>query len=302
MGPDSNLKVSVIGLGVMGYALAQAFAKKDLKPTVWNRCAQKALGLEPLGAVVVPSASECIKASRLIVVCLVNEAAFHNILSGVEPAICKGRIIVNATTGAPSQIKKSAELAMKLGFSTYIHGAIMTFPAYIGYPESKLWFSGSRAAYEEIEPTLRVLGSPSLVGEEITTAGFQDIVCVNMLYGFAGGFLQSLALYKTKSGWKPGDTEIFARDVLLPMFMRDGSAFLDLARQVDAGDYVSKGNGAKLGQQLFALDNIIKTNTEHGIASDFILPMRKLLMERTEAGGVDEELSAIVEVLSDPAR
>ena len=86
------------------------------------------------------------------------------------------------------------------------------------------------------------------------------------------------------------------------MFMRDGSAFLDLARQVDTGDYVSKGNGAKLGQQLFALDNIIKTNTEHGIALDFILPMRKLLMKRTEAGGVDEELSAIVEVLSDPAR
>jgi len=42
-------KVTVIGLGLMGFALAEAFLKKPLAVTVWNRSAARSERLKAQG-------------------------------------------------------------------------------------------------------------------------------------------------------------------------------------------------------------------------------------------------------------
>ncbi|CAI8817279.1 hypothetical protein EMIT07CA2_210054 [Brevibacillus sp. IT-7CA2] len=50
--------VSVIGLGNMGVALADAFLKGGHPTTVWNRSADRAKGLVEKGAVLAGSVAE----------------------------------------------------------------------------------------------------------------------------------------------------------------------------------------------------------------------------------------------------
>jgi 3-hydroxyisobutyrate dehydrogenase-like beta-hydroxyacid dehydrogenase len=51
-------KVTVIGLGLMGSALAEAFLKKPLAVTVWNRSAARSERLKAQGAQVAPTVEE----------------------------------------------------------------------------------------------------------------------------------------------------------------------------------------------------------------------------------------------------
>jgi 3-hydroxyisobutyrate dehydrogenase-like beta-hydroxyacid dehydrogenase len=59
--------VSVIGLGAMGSALAEAFLKSGLSVTVWNRTQAKAEALVAKGAVAAASVREAVEASKLVV-------------------------------------------------------------------------------------------------------------------------------------------------------------------------------------------------------------------------------------------
>ena len=67
--------ISVIGLGAMGSALAQALVKAGHSVTVWNRSRAKIAPLEALGAKGAESVSEAVKASPLVVVSIGNYAA-----------------------------------------------------------------------------------------------------------------------------------------------------------------------------------------------------------------------------------
>ena len=59
--------VSVIGLGVMGSALARALMASGRSLTVWNRSADKAEALVGEGAIAAGSAKEAIEASPITI-------------------------------------------------------------------------------------------------------------------------------------------------------------------------------------------------------------------------------------------
>ena len=54
----TDTSVTVIGLGLMGQALARVFLKAGHPTTVWNRTAAKAEPLAKLGAKIVKSAAD----------------------------------------------------------------------------------------------------------------------------------------------------------------------------------------------------------------------------------------------------
>jgi 3-hydroxyisobutyrate dehydrogenase-like beta-hydroxyacid dehydrogenase len=67
--PTVDRTVSVLGLGLMGSALARALLANGLEVTVWNRSPEKAAEFEGL-APVANSVLEACAASSVIVVCL----------------------------------------------------------------------------------------------------------------------------------------------------------------------------------------------------------------------------------------
>jgi 3-hydroxyisobutyrate dehydrogenase-like beta-hydroxyacid dehydrogenase len=71
--PDSaGAGVTVIGLGLMGQALAGAFLAHGHPTTVWNRSAAKAEELVAHGAPLAASVRDAVAASPLVIICGVS--------------------------------------------------------------------------------------------------------------------------------------------------------------------------------------------------------------------------------------
>lgn len=75
-------RISVIGLGLMGSALATTLLEDHYKVTVWNRTASKAEPLVEAGATLAVSVNEAIDGSEIVIVCLSDYDATNQIFSG----------------------------------------------------------------------------------------------------------------------------------------------------------------------------------------------------------------------------
>jgi len=88
-------KITLIGLGAMGQALAQAQLEAGYEVTVWNRSAAKADTLVENGARLADTLADAIAASEAVLICLSDYASSYAILDqpGVAELI-EGRIII----------------------------------------------------------------------------------------------------------------------------------------------------------------------------------------------------------------
>jgi 3-hydroxyisobutyrate dehydrogenase-like beta-hydroxyacid dehydrogenase len=118
--------VSVIGLGAMGSALAEAFLKNGLSVTVWNRSPAKADALVAKGAVAAASVKDAVEASKLVVACLLVYDAVYEAFEPAKDALA-GRTLVNLTNGTPAQAREMAQWAGSRG-ADYLDGGIMAVP------------------------------------------------------------------------------------------------------------------------------------------------------------------------------
>ncbi|KAB8217750.1 hypothetical protein BDV33DRAFT_193332 [Aspergillus novoparasiticus] len=292
--------VSVVGLGLMGSALARAFLTKGHKVAVWNRSAAKAVPMAADGASVTSTAAECIVASPLVITCITNSDAFRDTMESLPPSIGSDRILVDFTTGCPSQVNQSAEIATNLGFKAYIHGAVMAFPAQVGREESLLYYSGNRNAFINVELTLSALGTPVYLDDDPISAALQEVIMVSSMYSWWAGFLQSIALLRTTKQFNMGQGSVsdFFEETLAPLYAHSVEIFRTMCTEIDSGKYKTKGDGARLALHLASLRNYSKTFRDQGVSDEIMQPIVELVEQRIAQGGGDEELSALVEVLS----
>ncbi|KIX98632.1 uncharacterized protein Z520_05933 [Fonsecaea multimorphosa CBS 102226] len=294
--------VSVLGLGDMGAALARVLVENGWKTTVWNRTPAKAQPLVTAGATAAPSANECVRGSELVIACLASPKALYEVLESVRQESAFGRIFVDYTSGTPSEIEQSLHLTLSLSFSAYIRGAIITTPAFVGFPESVFYYSGDERTYRSIESDLVVLGTPIYLGANVNASTLQEVMMGGCFYGLSTGFLHTMATLKASKLYTPGAAQRLMAELIVPLLTQEmPRVFSDLARQIDEKDYVSKGAGVRLDQLIKAVEGMIRTSTELGLSSIVLGPMQKLLEVRLAQGGAAEEMSSLVEVIADPA-
>lgn len=192
----SQIAVSVIGLGNMGSALADAFLNAGYSTTVWNRTPEKADNLVTKGANLALSVNEAVQASPLIIACLLNYEALYKTVNEVGEVVT-GKVWVNLNTGTPQDAKK-AEIILKGLGAEYLDGAIMDIPQSIGNPETLIFYSGSEAAFKYHRSTLLSLGGKSVfLGPEIGLSKLYELSVGSILVPTLIGFLQGAALLKT---------------------------------------------------------------------------------------------------------
>lgn len=73
--------VTVVGLGSMGRALAEAFLRAGNPTTVWNRTPARAAPLVARGARQAPTVEAAVAASPLVVTCLTGYAETREALA-----------------------------------------------------------------------------------------------------------------------------------------------------------------------------------------------------------------------------
>jgi 3-hydroxyisobutyrate dehydrogenase-like beta-hydroxyacid dehydrogenase len=190
-----NSRVSVIGIGRMGAALAGAFLRQGHFVTIWNRTRSKCGPLEALGATVAPSVSAAVAASEVIVVNVLDYGASDLLIRKPEVAAAlRGKLLVELSSSSPKQARARLAWAREAGID-FLDGAIMATPDFIGQEGCTILYAGASALFERHKPCLLALGSnPQHVSDDVGHASALDSALLMGMWGELFGVLQGAAI------------------------------------------------------------------------------------------------------------
>lgn len=187
--------IAVVGTGRMGSALARALLAEGHRTTVWNRTRDKAEPLAALGAVIASSVLDAVSAAEIIIVNVSDYAATADILrdAAVASAI-RGKLIVELTSGTPHGAREVADWCARHGAS-YLDGAIMATPDFIGTDAGTILISGQSQAFQENDTVFRALGgNVQHVGQDPGRANALDSALLALMWGALFGALNAIAV------------------------------------------------------------------------------------------------------------
>lgn len=292
--PEENREpVSVIGLGMMGSALAGAYLRAGHRTTVWNRSAGKADALVAQGASRAGTIADAVAASDVLVACVVDYRSLHEILDPVRESLA-GKVIVNLTSGVPADARGAAQWARSVG-AQYLDGYLMTVPPAVGLPQTLLFYGGAKEVFDAHESTLRVLGGNSVfLGADPGTASLYDLALLGILWSSLAGALHGFAMLASEGIPAAALTpfaESWITQVVLP-------SIKGAAQQVDAGRYAT--TVSTVGLNAAGLATMVAASRGQGIRPDVMIPIRDILQERAASGHGDEALASMIEVIRTP--
>ena len=292
MSANTGDRVTVLGLGPMGRALAGAFLRAGLRTTIWNRTPGKDGELVARGAHSAGSAQQAVTGSELVVVCVVNYDASDSILRREEvTAALEGRTVVNLTADTPDRARDTALWSAGRGID-YLDGAIMTPTTTIGTPAAAFIHSGPEELFQRHRPVLELLGGThTYVGEEIGRAAAHDIALLDLFWTAMAGYAHALAVARAE-GITAEQLAPFAAgigEILPPIFSQS-------ARQVDSGAYSGEDN--PLVSAASSMAHIVHTAEAHGIDAGIMRAAEGLARRVIGQGRGKDGFMRIVDLLA----
>ncbi|MFF5366400.1 NAD(P)-dependent oxidoreductase [Streptomyces sp. NPDC013187] len=271
MDDEATTPVTVIGLGLMGQALAGAFLKAGHPTTVWNRTAAKADRLVAEGARAATTVGDAIAAGSLTVVCVTDYRAFHELLDSGDVTL-EGTTLVNLTSGDSGQAREAARWAEQRG-ARYLDGAVMAIPSTIGTAEAVILQSGARADFDAHASALGALGTVTHLGADHGLASLYDVSGLAMMWSVLNAWLQGTALLRT-AGVEAAAYAPFAQQIAAGV----ATWLPGYAEQIDRGSFPA---------EVSALETDVRAMAH--------------LIDESEAVGVNAELPKLIKAMADRA-
>ncbi|MCW2790869.1 MAG: 6-phosphogluconate dehydrogenase [Aeromicrobium sp.] len=223
--------VSIIGLGRMGVAMAEALRADGHTVTGWNRSPKSS---EELGFPVVATVAEAVAASELTVVVVLDTDGVVDLL-GADDVDLTGRTIANLTTSDAKDAHTVSNLVTGKG-GTYLDGIIAAYPEGIGEDDTALIYGGPESVWDEHAKTLLVLGGRSwFAGEDVGAPADLDLAVTMGFYHTALSAFFDAAIYLKGRGIGIREVARATQDLLLVLAETTETA----VRQVEAGDFSS---------------------------------------------------------------
>lgn len=282
---NSDVRVSVLGLGAMGSALASALVRGGYATTVWNRSPGKADELVAQGARAVAGAGDAVRAGQVVIVCLLDHASVREVLDPLAGELA-GRTVVNVTTTSPDQSRELAEWAAGAGIA-YLDGGIMAVPHMIGRPGASVLYSGSGEVFDQYKPLLDLFGDSAYFGEDAGLASLYDLALLAGMYVMFAGFLHGAAMV-APAGVTASDFATRAAPWLTAMT----GAFAGFAQVVDGGDYTVAGQQSL---HFSDLGDLLAATSAQGISTEVVDMVQRLIRRQVDAGHGEEGFARIIE-------
>ncbi len=282
--------VTVIGLGAMGSALANALLAKELKVTVWNRNKAKAASLAHKGAMVAENVKAAIEASSLVVICVSDYKAAANIFSEVGKESLHGRTLVQLSTGTPKEARDFDAWARQQG-ANCLNGDILAWPRQIGTADATITFSGNSEIFKLFETELSALaGVISYLGEEPGASAVLFSAVLAYLAGNWIGFCHG-ALICEKEGMRP---DAFGELIynISPILATESKHMGQVIQHNKFTDPESTINTTGLDLHL-----LVQQSKEAGISDELPKFAAGIFQRAIDAGYGAEEHAAIIKVM-----
>jgi 3-hydroxyisobutyrate dehydrogenase-like beta-hydroxyacid dehydrogenase len=169
-------RVSILGLGLMGSALAEALLNAGHEVTVWNRTAGKADPLTSKGARAATSVAEALSTAEVTIICVSDHAATMEILGSVPAgAPADRRLLVQLSTMSADDSRELARWAELRG-AAYLEGSIFGLPTDITGGSAMIVYSGPRQVFDASEA---LLGRGGLVRQGLLCLRLRYVACVH---------------------------------------------------------------------------------------------------------------------------
>jgi 3-hydroxyisobutyrate dehydrogenase-like beta-hydroxyacid dehydrogenase len=286
--------VTVIGLGLMGQALAGAFLRDEYPTIVWNRTAAKAEQLVAQGAVLADSVENAVATSPLTVVCVSDYDAVHELLDPLYDVLAD-RVLVNLTTGTSAQARQTAEWAAQRNVA-YLEGVIMAIPPDIATDAAVLLYSGPKAVFDTHQAILQSLGPAGTIylGDDHGLSPLYDMALLNFLWGILNAFLHGTALLGT------ANVKATTFAPLANRMINVATEYVTAtASQVDEGKY--PGADATMTVHQAGIKHLIEESEHLGVNAE-IPRLFKALADRAVADGhAESSYAAMIEQFRKPA-
>ncbi len=147
-------RVGVVGLGLMGTAIAQRLIESHLRPYVWNRTPEKASDLITHGAVW----SECPPCDcDVVIISLYSSDVVNEVLQKWQHSFRPGLIVIDTTTGRPEDSERFAQWLHEKG-AVYLDAPISGSSEQTRRGEATVIVSGNEGAFKSLTSIWPVLG------------------------------------------------------------------------------------------------------------------------------------------------
>jgi 3-hydroxyisobutyrate dehydrogenase-like beta-hydroxyacid dehydrogenase len=278
-------RISVLGLGNMGAALARTVLSLSGRVTVWNRTPAKAATLVAAGATLAASAVEAVATSDVCVVCVGNYDQTNHMLRPC--ADLSGKTLLQLSTGTPEEAAALETWAHAKG-ARYLDGVILDYPSGIGGAGTMIVYAGDRDAWDACEPTLMQLaGASRYVGANLAA----PVLLESAVTG--SSLMAVIWLIHSAHALERAGVNVGLISELLadcgPLFVKA------LKSQVDA---IARNRfdrpEAMLSTWAVGVDHF-PDGPDPDI--DLIRPLKSLLHRALAAGYGEEELAAVIKVL-----
>lgn len=284
-----NKTVGVIGLGLLGTALCERLLNADYSVFVYNRTREKADPLIERGAQW--SDNPLLQCDR-VVISLYTSDIVERVLGQMEDGLRAGQILIDTTTGDPSQTTALGEWFAKKGVQ-YLESPIAASSEQTRQGEALAIVAGFEDAFEACADIFACIAAKSRYVGQWGNAAKMKLVN-NLVLG-----LHRVAL---------AEGLLFSEAIGVPMskslgVLKEGNAYsvvMDVKGQkMVEGDFSTQ---AKLSQH----SKDVRLMLEEARRADITLPLTKLhlqLLEQAESLGFGEmDNSAIIQALEQESR
>ena len=229
MEPDSpvsgNPRIGLIGLGLMGSALAARLIEAGFSVTGFDIDAAKCAELRRSGGVIAASVSDVFVECRTIILALFDASQVEAVLGGLPPSAVPGTILICVTTCAPERMRDLARGAADQGISL-IEAPISGTSKQARNGSAAALIAGEPCAVEAAQPVLDALCPQQIFIGQIGDASRTKLAINLILQNNRAALAEGIA---------------FAESMGL-----DASVFLAAARQSAAYSSVMDTKGEKM--------------------------------------------------------
>ena len=283
-------KVSLLGLGRMGTALADCFAAHGVPLTVWNRTPARCFNFDGRAAIGMNAAAAC-GAGEVIVISLTNYSVGLEVMDDVAAGTdLSGKTLVQITSGTPSDARTMQAWAQMHGMH-YLDAAIIAYPRTVGSAHAVVFYAGEESAWERYHDTLQLPGGlVRYLGDSVGAAAALDCAALEYYYGASLAMLHGAALCDSEN--LPLTEYFFIIKKLAPLL----ELTADSARDMISRE-IYHGEDATLDVHAAAIRHIQRTSHDNEVDTRIPDAFMTAYRKAVAAGHGEEEIAAVFEVL-----
>ena len=145
--------IGMIGLGLLGSALAERFIKNGIRVTGFDVSEEARTRLAQAGGQVVPNSTDVFKTADTVLLSLPNSSIVGNLLQEVE-SLLPGKTIIDTTTGDPEVTATLGKRLKEMG-TTYIDATIAGSSEQARAGDVVVMAGGEAEAFARCDPLFR---------------------------------------------------------------------------------------------------------------------------------------------------